>query len=334
MRSMLAWAAAATFIAGCGDMADRPPIGLDVSLAKGSGGAAPKVTAADPPSGAQGQRLNVRVLGSGFNPSAVASWERGGVVDVKITVHSTTFISSAEVVADITIADDSELDLYDIAVEIIAMDGSRKKGIGIEKFEVRAGPHAANSYAWSSGALLSDGLQAVNGTETDSTVHFALGGPPFRASTGFFITYSTFRDAVRLGQPPCTYGPGDKPGTEDDERRLRVFAKLIDPTLRGAFALNFTVYKPALGASSDSHRWSRHWNEGVDADSLFSMAVSDAAKSFPGVAPTATQVGPYQFRFTGGVVWINDRTGQPKNHQSVYCPNLDESVITWVPPVP
>jgi hypothetical protein len=290
------------------------------------------VKSAEPSDGMQGQRLYVRVFGSGYNATAVAAWERNGAADPKIMVHATTFVSSSELVADITIAEDAEIDLYDVSVEIIATDGSRKKGIGTEKFEVRDGPHAPNSTASASGAVISDGLQAVSGIETDTTVHFQLGSPQFRASLDFRTTYDTYRDLVWLGQPPCKYTKADSPGTIDNDRRARIFAKLIDPTIRGAFALNFNVYKPALGTATGRHKVSRHWNEGPD--SLFSMAVSDEEKAFPGVAPTVTEVGPLQFEFTGGVVWINDRTGQVKNYLGVYCPNLDASVWTWNPPLP
>jgi hypothetical protein len=121
-------------LAGC---ADRPiPSGIepDVFLARKTGGG-PTVASTDPAMGGQGMRLLVRILGSGYNATAVASWERNGAADPKVVVNATTFVSSSEVVADITIADDADLDLYDVAVEIMT-DGGRKKGVGAEQFEV------------------------------------------------------------------------------------------------------------------------------------------------------------------------------------------------------
>jgi hypothetical protein len=321
-------------VAACGDVADRPLIGPEVSLAKGGpSGGAPKVTAADPPSGAQGQRLNVRVLGSGFNSTAVASLERGGVVDTKITVHSTTFVSSSEVVADITIAADADIDLYDVAVEIETADG-RKKGIGIEKFEVQQGPRPPNSVASASGAIVSDGLQSVYGTEGDSSLAINLGGNgqqayEFRQAFNFSITYNTYKDAVRLGQGPCAYDPLDKAGTTDDDRRARLFALLADQSLRGYKGWGVNVNKYALGAASVDHNWAMHRET---TDSLVSYALRDRPKMLPGYVPTVTEIAPHTYRFTGGALQVFDRSGQVKNFMMIVCPNLDEATVTWYPP--
>jgi len=134
------------------------PAAPGLLAAKGGGGGPPKVTATDPDSGQQGQRLNVRVLGSGYNTTAVATWERNGVPDAKVTVNSTTFVSSSEVIADISIAADADTVLYDVAVEITASDGSRKKGVGIEKFQVNGpsnGPEVPY-YVTATGGLITN----------------------------------------------------------------------------------------------------------------------------------------------------------------------------------
>jgi uncharacterized membrane protein len=63
-------------------------------------------------------------------------------------------VSSTEVVADVQIADDADLALYDVAVSVLVAS-DRKKGVGIEKFEVTSamllpelpGP-GNNSLAW------------------------------------------------------------------------------------------------------------------------------------------------------------------------------------------
>jgi hypothetical protein len=106
------------------------------SLGKGASTTGPTVTATDPAYGERGTRIQVHVKGAGFNSSAQATWERNGAIDPRVTVLSTTFVSSSEVVADLQIGSDADVDLYDVAVSVLVSDGSRKKGVGIELFTV------------------------------------------------------------------------------------------------------------------------------------------------------------------------------------------------------
>lgn len=337
-RVRLFTALISSLLVACAGDSTNSPTAPGILAAKGGGaGAGPKVNAADPSFGDQGQQLNVRVLGSGYNPTAVASWERNGAPDPSITVNSTTFVSSSELVANITIAADADTVFYDVAVEVLLADGSRKKGVGIEKFEVRTGPHPPNSTAIATGAVISDGPQSVAGTENDTTVFLSLGGNgqqgyQFRSAFNFQNTYDTYKDAVRLGQLPCKYDRADAAGTLDDDRRAQLFAKLVDPTIRGKFALNFTVDKDALGSASVDHQWISHWNESVET--LFTQGIGETSKAFPGVYPTVTEIASHAYSFTGGVVYIWDRSGRVKDHLWIACPNLDEAVMTWTPPAP
>lgn len=101
-------------------------------LARGSGGGV-SVSAADPPYGNQGETgKRVRVLGSGFEPGDQASWQRNGTADPAISVVTTEFVNSRELVAVINIAPEAALALYDIAI----IRPGRKGGIGTEMFEV------------------------------------------------------------------------------------------------------------------------------------------------------------------------------------------------------
>jgi len=144
-------------LGACGsDTVLEPP----VHEAKGGpkGGAS-----ADPSWGHQGDiQLEVRVLGSGFDPSAQASWERDGAPDPKVTVRSTRFVSSAEVVATIDIAADAQVDLYDVAV-YIGIGDSRKKGVGIEAFQVTTAEETGviNARSWAAETSLSGELMIV-----------------------------------------------------------------------------------------------------------------------------------------------------------------------------
>lgn len=93
-----------------------------------------QVTAADPPSAAQGTvNLNVKVTGKGFKSGAKAKWFITGTTDPGgVQVNSTTFVNSAELTANITIADTAVIANFDIAVA--NPDG--RGGKGTELFAV------------------------------------------------------------------------------------------------------------------------------------------------------------------------------------------------------
>jgi probable HAF family extracellular repeat protein len=127
IRSLLA----AALISGCSPVTD--PIGDPgrPDLAKAPAG--PTVTSALPSYAHQGDAaVAVRILGSGFDQGSVASWEREGAADLKVSVLSTRFVSSTELVATIDVASDAAISLYDVAVTT----STRKKGIGMERFTV------------------------------------------------------------------------------------------------------------------------------------------------------------------------------------------------------
>jgi hypothetical protein len=93
----------------------------------------PSVNSATPSFGREGEvSKEVTIVGSGFAPDAQAAWERNGVADPRIQV-STSYVSSTELVATITIASDADIGLYDISV---TNPTDRKKGIGYALFEV------------------------------------------------------------------------------------------------------------------------------------------------------------------------------------------------------
>lgn len=119
---------------GCYGESAEPSV-TGVLLGKGGGGPDkdPKVNEADPPNAPPGIRLDVRVLGSGFDEGSEATF----LLDEAPTEHilttaPTTFVSSRELVAHIEIQATAALDLYDIQVRT----SRGKGGIGIELFAV------------------------------------------------------------------------------------------------------------------------------------------------------------------------------------------------------
>ena len=157
---------------GCSEPSPTDPVRAGISAAKGGTGGggtttSVTVTAANPSYGDQGTvNLDVQITGSGFDPSAKAQWMVSGdtVPSSKVKVNRTSFVSSTQVVANIDIAQDAEIDLYDIAVLL----STGKKGIGNELFAVtQAQPLGFNG----SGAGINDASQIV-GTDGSGKAFF------------------------------------------------------------------------------------------------------------------------------------------------------------------
>lgn len=112
-----------------------------VPVAEGQGDIA--VNSADPPSAPQGiVSLNVSVKGKGFKRGAQAKWFVSGTTNPGgVTVNSTTYVSSSELVANITVADTASLSFFDIQVQ----NSDGRTGKGIELFNVTEKLPPANS---------------------------------------------------------------------------------------------------------------------------------------------------------------------------------------------
>ena len=105
-------------------------IGLAAArLARGNG---PTVKSTDPDTATIDTTLTVRVFGSGYDQGSRANWAFKGVVSDKIVTNSTVFVSSTELVANITIARNANLGSHDVIVTTAA----GKPGIGTELFVV------------------------------------------------------------------------------------------------------------------------------------------------------------------------------------------------------
>ena len=108
------------------------PLTPGISLARSPGGNGPTVKSTDPDTATIDTTLSVRVLGSGYDPGSRANWAFKGVVSDKIVTNSTVFVSSTELIANITIARDANLGSHDV----IVTTSSGKGGIGTELFVV------------------------------------------------------------------------------------------------------------------------------------------------------------------------------------------------------
>ena len=141
------------------------------ALAAGGGNDGPTVKSADPDSAPRNVTLDVRVLGSGYDAGSRATWAVNGdtaFAATKIRTNETRYVSSREIIANITIAADAVEQLYDVMV----VTSRGKKGIGIEVFAVsigaNGGPYTARlddamSYKVRSdqGTMYLDGVDCV-----------------------------------------------------------------------------------------------------------------------------------------------------------------------------
>lgn len=117
--SMLRWFGAAVLAAVLG----APAMAQNVA-----------VTAADPSTAEQGTlQIPIKITGRGFRAGAQARFSVTGTTNPGgVTVLSTTYVSNTEVRAIVDIADDAQIDLFDIEVQNI--DG--RGGKGMELFRV------------------------------------------------------------------------------------------------------------------------------------------------------------------------------------------------------
>ncbi|PYP76579.1 MAG: hypothetical protein DMD35_18260 [Gemmatimonadetes bacterium] len=123
----------ALLVAACSaPSVDAPPMSPSAPVAARAG-SGPSVASTNPSYGDLGTTVNVHVIGSGFTAGAQATWLLHGVADpAHVRTNSTTYVSSTELVANITIAGDATLDYWDVQV----MLAGGKNGVGTESFEI------------------------------------------------------------------------------------------------------------------------------------------------------------------------------------------------------
>ena len=133
-RGHLVTATVALLLAACVADPATMPVAPDLTPALARASTGPTVTSTLPRSGEKGRTLDVRVYGTGFTAGATATWALHGVADPsKVKTNSTTFVSSTELIANITIAPDATIDYWDVQVSAAVCC---KTGVGTEMFEV------------------------------------------------------------------------------------------------------------------------------------------------------------------------------------------------------
>jgi hypothetical protein len=111
------------------------PVAIRLQAAKPTSGG-PTVTATEPNAAPQNSTLQVRVFGSGFDNGSAVSFAIAGVTSSKVVATTTSFVSSTELLANVSVAADADTVSYDVVV----LTSSGKKGIGSELFLVSGDP--------------------------------------------------------------------------------------------------------------------------------------------------------------------------------------------------
>jgi len=96
------------------------------------------ITAALPDSATQDTTLDVVISGSGFVAGTAAEWALAGIKDpLQVRTNGTRYVSSRQIVANITISAGAAIGKWDIVVSA----AGKKGGIGTESFAIKPKPY-------------------------------------------------------------------------------------------------------------------------------------------------------------------------------------------------
>lgn len=126
--------AAAFMIVACVSDPSAPRNDPDTRVSYGKAVAGISVSSVRPDSATQDTTLDVVINGSGFVAGSVANWALAGIEDpTQVRTNSTRYVSSRQLVANITITATATIARWDVVVR-----AGSKGGIGTESFEIKA----------------------------------------------------------------------------------------------------------------------------------------------------------------------------------------------------
>jgi len=213
-----------------------------------------QVTAADPFVAEQGTvNLNVKVTGKGFKNGAKAKWFVTGTTDTGgVTVNSTTFVSSAELTANITVADTATIANFDI--QVLNADG--RGGKGTELFAVTAkGQTSCGTDVTNLSVSIYKYTDATNTT-----------------------TYNLWPDQTNADGSPVPYVSG-KVRSDQIDGRLQIGNCTYDLTLNLNQSKRYFIWKFPNGTSNSTF---------FNIDRVGNVPVTDGGASFLNWCNTAT----------------------------------------------
>ena len=196
------------------------------------------VTAAVPDNAPQGSvNLLVQVKGNGFKKGAIAKWlVTGSETDTGgVTVNSTTFVSSSELLANITVAPNAQTGKkLDIKVTL----STGRTGKGIELFCVTVPPHPEDCFSSGPGCL-----DTTFGDGTGKVTTKTAAGTPYE-------TKAESAQAVALQSDGRIVVAGNTPSPDDGTLDFAVVRYNTDGTIDFSFGTGGIV-KTSLSTGRD-----------------------------------------------------------------------------------
>jgi len=302
-------------LGGCAQELATGPESADVRAAKGGNGkggggsggggddeaADPTVDSTDPSSAPQGTTLDVRVFGADFDDGSSVEFLLDLAPTTKVRTNSSTFLNSTELVANVTIDDDADIELYD--VQVTTRRG--KKGVGIELFAITApfvelqsqptDPTIAGLYGDGHGFYLG-AFNVTNGGQGNGNYHAIPDCAEARAMK--LVSPATWPDVGAISE--CDWTSGSKK-TDDGQRvRFQIPGLLLADCADGARCPigappSDTSFSPSLYYFFlvDADRDGRYGERG---DPLYNAVWTDATFAVAGRAGDGT---PCRFDVSG-----------------------------------
>jgi hypothetical protein len=136
-RLALLFAISALALAACSGDVSAPGLAgkdLNVAAARATSTTDMSVASTSPDSATQDTTLDVVINGSGFVSGTTATWALAGVADpAQVKTNSTRYVSSRQLVANLTISPSATVAKWDVVVTA----AGKKGGIGSEMFTVK-----------------------------------------------------------------------------------------------------------------------------------------------------------------------------------------------------
>lgn len=304
---LLVLAAGLAMAACASEPPSAPVVGAVAARATSSDPTVKSVVPVDAP---QNFTVDLTVTGSGFDKGSKVTLEQDNVPVSTIATNKTTYVSSTQLVANITIAGNANPTLYDVAVTT----STGKRGIGVERFEV---------VDMLDLGLLADGAQAQKGYRINGLGHVIGMAYP----SDFFWAPATGAEALAPGISIIAHGLNDA-----DKVVATTCGTLFDPLAPPCTYYGVLLERTAPGAWSVTR---------VTGDNGETRHITNAGQIY-GNDPGPTRWTPAAGGFTreampvpptrpGAKVYFGNNTGQAAGGDVLWSFEANGVVATLVP---
>jgi hypothetical protein len=199
--------------------------------------------------------LNVKVTGKGFKSGAKAKWLVTGTTDTGgVTVNSTTFVSSTELSANITVADGATIANYDI--QVLNSDGRGGKGTELFAVTAKGGQTSCGT------DVTNLSISVVKYTDASNTT-----------------TYNMWPDLTNADGSPVPY-VSSKVKNQVIDGRIQVSNCSYDLTLNMGSSKRYFIWKFPAGSVAASLMSTSVNSIGFNIDRVGSVPITDGGANF------------------------------------------------------